>query len=63
MVVEREVVGGNDVGTGILLEFPVGGAEGLCSFEEVLLGDLSNPVGFGGFLELTVCSDAGEPED
>lgn len=63
LVVEREVVGGDDVGTGILLELPVGGTESGSDGDELLLGDLAGPVGLGGLLELAVGSHAGEPED
>jgi hypothetical protein len=54
LVVEREVVAGNDVGASLLLELPVSSTEGLSGLEERLLGDLSTPVSLGGLLELTV---------
>jgi len=54
LVVEREVVAGNDVGTGILLELPVSSTESLSGLDQRLLRDLSRPVSFSGLLELTV---------
>jgi hypothetical protein len=59
LVVERKVVAGDDVGTGILLQLPVSSTERLSSLEQRLLRDLSAPVSFGGFLELTVCYTRG----
>ena len=44
VVVESEVVAGDDVDTGVLLDLPVSKAETLGLSEEVRLGDLSTPV-------------------
>lgn len=44
LVVEGEVVAGDDIDTGILLDLPVGKTEALGLSEEVSLGDLSTPV-------------------
>jgi hypothetical protein len=44
VVVESEVVAGDDVDTGILLDLPVSKAETLGLSKEVRLGDLSAPV-------------------
>jgi hypothetical protein len=44
LVVEGEVVAGDDVDTGILLDLPVGKTEAFGLSEEVSLGDLSTPV-------------------
>jgi hypothetical protein len=44
VVVESEVVAGDDVDTGILLDLPVSKAEALGLSEEIRLGDLSTPV-------------------
>lgn len=53
MVVVSEVVGGDDVDTGILLDLPVGETESLALLEESLLGDLVGPVSLVGLLEVT----------
>lgn len=44
LVVEGEVVAGDDVDTGILLDLPVSKTEALGLSEEVGLRDLSTPV-------------------
>lgn len=54
MVVEREVIASDDTSAGILLNFPVCGAESLSGFHEVFDLELTAPVSLGGLLELTV---------
>ena len=44
MVIEGEVVAGDNVDTGVLLDLPVGKAEPLGLREEVRLGELATPV-------------------
>ena len=44
LVVQSEVVAGDDVDTGILLDLPVGESEPLGLSEELILGDLAAPV-------------------
>lgn len=44
LVVQGEVVAGNDVDTGILLDLPVGQTQALGLSEQVGLGDLATPV-------------------
>lgn len=44
LVVQGEVVAGDDVDTGILLDLPVGKTEALGLSEEVGLGQLATPV-------------------
>lgn len=63
LIVESEVVGWDDVDTGILLDLPVSKTEALGLSEELILGDLSTPVVLGGLLEVTVRTHAGETED
>ena len=63
LIVVGEIVAGNDIGTGLLLGLPVGSTESLSDLQELSLRDLSAPVSFGSFLELTVGSHAGEPEN
>jgi hypothetical protein len=63
LIVESEVIAGNDVDASLLLNVPVLKAESLCLSEELSLGDLASPVSFSGLLQLTVCSHAGETED
>lgn len=54
LVVESKVVGGDDVGTGILLELPVSSTEGLSGLDQGSLVDLSGPVSLSSLLEVTV---------
>lgn len=63
LVVEGEVIAGDDIDTGLLLDVPVLETQSLGLGEELCLGELAAPVSFGGLLQLTVCSHAGEPED
>ena len=44
LVVESEVITGNDVDTGILLDLPVGKTKTLSLSEEISLGDVASPV-------------------
>lgn len=52
MVVEGEVVGRDDVDTGVLLDLPVGETEPLALGEQVVLRDLLGPVRLIGLLEV-----------
>lgn len=52
VVIVGEVVGGDDVDTGILLDLPVGESEPLALSKEVGLGELVAPVGLVGLLEV-----------
>jgi hypothetical protein len=63
LVVEGEVIAGDDIDTGLLLDVPVLETQSLGLGEELCLGELAAPVSFGGLLQLTVCSHAGETED
>ena len=63
LIVESEVIAGNDIDTGLLLDVPVLETESLCLAEELSLGELAAPVSFGGLLQVTVYSHAGETED
>jgi hypothetical protein len=63
LVVEGEVVGGDDVDTGILLDLPVSKTETLSLSEEGLLGDLVGPVSFSGLLEVSQDSHTRETQD
>ena len=44
LVVESEVIAGDDIDTGILLDLPVGETKALGLLEELSLGELSTPV-------------------
>ena len=44
LVVEGEVIAGDDIDTGILLDLPVGQTKALGLLEELSLGELSTPV-------------------
>ena len=63
LIIECEVIAGNDVDAGLLLNVPVLKTQSLCLSKEISLGDLAAPVSFGGFLQITIYSHAGEPED
>lgn len=63
LVVEGKVVGGNDIDTGILLDFPVSETESLSLSNEVFLGDLVGPVSFSGLLKISQGSHTRETQD
>jgi hypothetical protein len=63
LVVESEVIAGNDIDTGLLLDVPVLETQSLGLGEELCLGELAAPISFGGLLQLTVCSHAGKTEN
>ena len=63
LIVEGEVIAGDDIDTSLLLDIPVLKTKSLCLREEVGLGELASPVSFGGLLQVTVYSHAGETED
>lgn len=62
VVVEGEVVAGNDIDAGVLLDLPVLQPQTLALLEQVIAGELVRPVGLIGLLELTVRTHAGETE-
>ena len=63
MIVKGEVVAGNDIDSSLLLDVPVLQTETLSLGEELILRELSTPVGLSGFLQVTVRTHAGEAED
>lgn len=63
VIVEGEVVGGDDVDASILLLLPVDLSELLADLEEVFDGGLLAPVGLGDLLKLSVGTDSGETKD
>lgn len=62
VVVESEVVAGDDIDTGILLDVPVLETQTLALSKELVLRKLASPVGLVGLLQLAVRAHAGEPE-
>jgi hypothetical protein len=62
VIVESEVVAGNDIDTSILLDLPVLQSQTLALLDQVIAGELVSPVGLVGLLELTVRTHAGETE-
>jgi hypothetical protein len=62
VIVEGEVVAGNDIDAGILLDLPVLETNALGLLQQIVLGDLASPVSLVGLLQLTVAAHAGEPE-
>ena len=63
LIVEGEVIAGNDIDASLLLDVPVLKTEPLGLGEEVGLGELAAPVSFGGLLQVAVDAHAGETED
>lgn len=63
LIVQSEVIAGDDIDTSVLLDVPVLKTESLGLGEEISLGELSAPVSFGGLLQVTVDAHAGETED
>ena len=62
LIVEGEVIAGNDIDAGLLLNVPVLKTESLGLAEKLGLGELADPVCFGGLLQLTIGSHAREAE-
>ena len=58
LIVQGEVVAGDDVDASILLDLPVGETKPLGLGEELFLGELASPVGLVGLLEITEDTDA-----
>lgn len=63
LIVKSEVVAGNDIDAGLLLDVPVLKAKSLGLAEQISLRELTTPVSFGRFLQVTVDSHARETED
>ena len=63
VVVEGEVVAGDDIDAGILLNLPVLESQSLALGEEVLARQLAAPVGLVGLLEVTQATHAREAEN
>lgn len=63
MVVVGEVVGGDDVDAGVLLDLPVLESQPLALGEEVLARQLAAPVGLVGLLQVTQAAHAREAEN
>lgn len=62
VVVESEVVAGDNIDTGILLDLPVSKTETLGLLDELVAGELVSPVRLVGLLQVTVRAHAGETE-
>lgn len=63
LIVEGEVVAGNNIDTGILLDLPVLETKTLALSEELIAGDLVRPVSLSSLLEVTESSHAGETQN
>jgi hypothetical protein len=63
LIVEGEVVAGNNIDTGILLDLPVLQTEALALSEELIPGDLVRPVSLGSLLQVTESSHTGETQN
>lgn len=63
VVVEGEVVAGNDVDAGVLLDLPVLETQSLGLLEQLVPRELVSPVCLISLLELAVSAHAGESED
>lgn len=63
LVVESEVIAGNDLDTSILLDLPVLLTESLSLSQQLIPRDLVTPVSLGGLLEVTESSHTGETQN
>ena len=63
LIVESEVIAGNDIDTSLLLNVPVLETKSLCLSKKLSLRELSSPVSFCCLLQITVDSHARETED
>lgn len=63
LVVVREVIGGDQINTGILLDLPVSETESLSLSQKVLLRDLITPVSLSGLLEVSQDSHTRESQN
>ena len=63
LVVEREVIAGDNINASLLLDVPVLETKSFCLGEEVSLGELSAPVCFSSLLQVAVDAHAGKTED
>lgn len=63
LVVEGEVVGGDDIDTSGLLQLPVVGSDLLTLGQQFFDRSLLGPVGLGDLLQLSLSADTGETQD
>ena len=63
LVVEGEVIAGDDIDTSILLDLPVLLTKSLSLSQQLITRDLVTPVSLGGLLEVTESSHAGETQN
>lgn len=63
LIVESEVIAGNNIDAGLLLDVPVLETKSLGFAQEISLGELAAPVCFCRLLQVTVDSHTGETED
>jgi hypothetical protein len=63
LIVESEVIAGNDINAGLLLNIPVLKTKSLGLAEELSLGELATPVSFCCLLQVTIDSHTRETEN
>ena len=63
LIVESEVIAGNDIDASILLDVPVGKTKSFGLSEEISLRELATPVCLSCLLQVTENAHAGETED
>jgi hypothetical protein len=63
LIVESEVIAGDDIDASLLLDVPVFKTESLGLAQELSLGELTTPVCFGRLLQVTVDTHTRETED
>ena len=63
LIVEGEVITGDDVDASIFLDLPMGKTQAFAFIEEVRLGELSTPIGLGSFLEVPQDPHSGEAQN
>lgn len=63
LIVEGEIIAGNDVDTSFLLQLPMFKTQSLALAQQLFLGDLSCPECFRCFLQVTIHPHARKTED
>jgi hypothetical protein len=63
LVVEGEIIAGNDVDTSLFLKLPMVETQSFTLTQQFILLDLACPKRFGSFLQITVYTHAREAED
>jgi hypothetical protein len=63
LIIKGEIIAGNDIDAGLLLDVPVLKTKSLGLSEQIGLGELASPVSFRSFLQVSVDTHAWETEN